>query len=253
VDCHIRAIRGLLPFLAPAPHLLSAESWGTVSYMLRSPPGSRLDLVHRTGAAVLGIGLCVFGILGFVDRLRFLSLHGTVVLGLSSNGLLSTISLIVGVVLIGAALRGGRISSTITVAVGLLFLLSGLLNLLVLDTKLNLLAFRLPNVIFSFIAGMLLLFLGAYGRFSGGLAVDNPYYQRRHRADPGSGAGERYRDEETDRWAAAEVAVAEGHATPEQEQLVRQDAQRRADEARRRAWELYESRQARDDGSTRTP
>lgn len=221
--------------------------------MVRSPPGSRLDLVHRTGAAVLGIGLCVFGFLGFVDRLKFLAVPGKAVLGLSSNGLLSTISLIVGGVLIGSALRGGRISSTITVVVGLLFLLSGLVNLTVLDTKFNLLAFRLPNVIFSFIAGMLLLFLGAYGRFSGGLSVDNPYYQRRHRDDPSSGAGEDQRDEEIDRWVAAEVAVAEGHATPEQERLVREDAQRRADEARRRAWELYESRQIRDNGSKRTP
>jgi len=204
---------------------------------------------------VLGIGLCVFGVLGFIDRLKFLAVHGRVVLGLSSNGLLSTISLIVGGVLIGAALRGGRISSTITVGVGLLFLLSGLLNLTVLDTRFNLLAFRLPNVIFSFIAGMLLLFLGAYGRFSGGLSVDNPYYQRRHRDDPSSGNGDHSEeDEEIDRWVAAEVAVAEGHATPQQEQLVREDAQRRANEARRRAWELYESRlQGRDNGSKRAP
>jgi hypothetical protein len=218
--------------------------------MLRSPSGSRLDLVHRIGAAALGAGLCVFGILGFIDRLKFLAVHGKVVLGLASNGLLSTISVIVGAVLIGAALRGGRISSTITVVVGLLFLLSGLFNLAVLDSKFNLLAFRLSNVIFSFIAGTLLLVLGAYGRFSGGLSADNPYYQRRHRADPGSGAGDGHPDED-DRLVAAEIAVAEGHATPEQERLVYEDAQRRADEAYRRAWELFGSRQAHDDGSMR--
>jgi hypothetical protein len=219
--------------------------------MLHSPPGSRLDLVHRIGAAVLGAGLCLFGILGFVDRLKFLAVHGKVVLGLASNGLLSTISVIVGAVLIGAALRGGRISSTITVAVGLLFLLSGLLNLAVLDTKLNLLAFRLSNVVFSFVAGMLLLFLGAYGRFSGGLSADNPYYQRRHRED--SGAWDDHRDEEDDRLLAAELAVAAGHATPQQEQLVHDDAQRRVNEAHRRAWELYESSQIRDNGARRIP
>jgi hypothetical protein len=203
---------------------------------------------------VLGAGLCLFGILGFVDRLKFLAVHGKVVLGLASNGLLSTISVVVGAVLIGAALRGGRISSTITVAVGLLFLLSGLVNLAVLDTKLNLLAFRLSNVVFSFVAGMLLLFLGAYGRFSGGLSADNPYYQRRHRDSPGSGAGDDHHDDaDHDRLLAAELAVAAGHATPQQEQLVRDDAQRRADEAHRRAWELYESSQTRDNGAKRTP
>jgi Domain of unknown function (DUF4383) len=212
-----------------------------------TPPGRRLDLVHRIGAAVLGVGLCVFGVLGFIDRLEFLAIRGKVILGLASNGLLSMISLIVGGILIGAALRGGRISSTITVVVGLLFLLSGLLNLAVLDTEFNLLAFRLSNVIFSFIAGMLLLFLGSYGRFSGGLPTDNPYYQLRHRDNLSSGND--HRDDGADRWIAAEMAVAEGRATPEQEQQVRADAQRRANEARRRAWELYESRQARDNSS----
>ncbi len=193
---------------------------------------------------MLGVGLCVFGVLGVANRLEFLAVQGKVVLGLASNGLLSAISLVVGGVLIGAALRGGRSSSTVTVVIGVLFLISGLVNLAVLDTALNLLAFRMSNVIFSFIAGMLLLFLGAYGRFSGGLGADNPYYQLRHRADPNS--GDDHHDEEIERWIAAEVAVAEGHATPEQEQMVREDAQRRANEARRRAWELYESRQARD-------
>jgi uncharacterized protein DUF4383 len=202
------------------------------------------------GAAVLGVGLGVFGVLGVIDRLEFLAVRGEVVLGLASNGLLSTISLVVSVVLVGAALRGGRIASTITVVIGLLFLLSGLLNLAVLDTKFNLLAFRVSNVVFSFIAGMLLLFLGAYGRFSGGLSADNPYYQSRHRDYRSAGAENG--DPENDRWVAAEMAVAEGHATPEQEQLVREDAQRRADEAYRRAWELSERRLASDNDSRRT-
>jgi hypothetical protein len=34
----------------------------------------------------------------------------------------------------------------------------------------------------------------------------------------------------------AEVAVTEGHATPEQERRVQQDAQHRADAEHRRAW-----------------
>lgn len=216
----------------------------TVGKTSGTPFPGRLDLVHRVGAAVFGFGLCVFGALGVVNRLEFLAVRGQVLLGLGTNGLLAAISLIVGGTLIGAAIGGGRISSTITVIIGALFLLSGLLNLAVLDTEFNLLGFRLSNVIFSVIAGMLLLFLGAYGRFSGGLAVDNPYYQLRHRVDPGS--EDDFLDEEAQRWVAAEMAVAEGHATPEQEQLVRQDAQRRADEARSRAWELYEARRARD-------
>jgi hypothetical protein len=215
----------------------------------------RLDLVHRVGAAVLGVGLCVFGGLGVANRLEFLALPGKTVLGLSSNGLLSMISLIVGGILFGAALRGGRSSSTITVVIGLLFLLSGLLNLAVLDTGFNLLAFRLSNVIFSFVAGMLLLFLGAYGRFSGGLSQDNPYYLHRHRHDPASATETAGRDAGDDgaELAAAELAVAEGHATPEQEELVREDARRRVREAYLRAWESYEDRRVRDADSPVPP
>ncbi|MGH3796843.1 MAG: DUF4383 domain-containing protein [Pseudonocardiaceae bacterium] len=214
-----------------------------------------LDLVHRVGATILGVGLWVFGVLGFVDRLAFLSVHGKQVLGLSSNGMLSTISVVVGLVLIAAALRGGRVSSTVTAVVGVLFLLSGLLNLAVLDTQWNLLAFRMSNVIFSFVVGMLLLFLGAYGRFSGGLSADNPYYQYRHRDDRhGEAAGEVLHDpDEDDRWVAAEMAVAEGHPTPEQDRQVREDAQRRAADARRRAWELYESGRTQQTGSSQVP
>ena len=104
-------------------------------------------------------------------------------LGLSSNGLLSIISLVVGAVLIAAALRGGRLASTVTVVAGAAFLLSGLGNVLVLNTELNLLAFGIPNVIFSLVAGGVMLILGAYGRFSGGLPDDNPYQQQRHPDD----------------------------------------------------------------------
>jgi hypothetical protein len=109
----------------------------------------RLDAVHRVGAVLFGLGLWVFGILGIVDRLKPFSTSGESVLGLSSNGLLSAISLIVGGVLIAAALRGGRTASTVTVVVGAAFVLSGLVNVLVLNTPLNLLAFRMPNVIFT--------------------------------------------------------------------------------------------------------
>ena len=224
--------------------------------MSSTPPGRRLDLVHRIGSAVFGAGLCVFGALGVANRLEFLAVQGKVVLGLASNGLLATISLIVGGVLVGAAWRGGRIASTITVVVGVLFLLSGLLNLAVLDTQLNLLGFRLSNVIFSLIAGMLLLFLGAYGRFSGGLSTDNPYYQQRHRNDLRANAEGTVRQDggiDDAELAAAELAVAEGHATPEQERLVFEDARRRTYEAHLHAWESYESHQARNANSPVPP
>lgn len=175
---------------APDSHGVSGEDRGA-----RSSKGQRdltaegratkgrLDVGHRLGAVVLGVVLWVFGILGFVNRLAMFSTDGGRVLGLSSNGLLSLISLVVGTVLIGAAVRGGRTASTVTVVVGAAFLLSGMANVLVLDTPLNVLAFGMSNVIFSLLVGAALLFLGAWGRFTGGLPPSNPYQQERHDQD----------------------------------------------------------------------
>ena len=143
----------------------------------------RLDHLHRVGAVVFAVGLGVFGVLGLLNGLAMFSTTGPQVFGLSTNGALSIISLVVAAILIAAGLRGGRTASTVLVVVGAAFVLSGFVNALVLGTPLNLLAFRISNVIFSFVAGALLLFLGAWGRFAGGLPDDNPYRQERHEHD----------------------------------------------------------------------
>lgn len=203
----------------------------------------RLSRVHRIGTAAFALGLATFGVLGLVDQLAFLSTTGKQVLGMSSNGLLSTISLVVAAVLLGAAARGGRSASTATAVIGVLFLLSGLGNLAVLNTALNLLAFELSNVLFSLVAGILLLTLGSYGRFTAGLGADNPYYQERHHDDPQPAgpafppsAAEAALDAEL---AQAERALAERAATPEQVKHLQWADRYRAQEDRRRAWANY--------------
>ena len=169
---------------------------------------SRLDHLHRVGAVVFGLGIGMFGVLGFVNRLDMFSTTGAPVLGLSSNGLLSTISVVVAVILIAASLRGGRTASTVLVVIGAAFVASGLVNTLVLGTPLNLLAFRIPNVVFSFVAGALLLFLGAWGRFTGRLPDDNPYRQERHQGDHPDALPTTFHDPD-DIQAARELAAAE--------------------------------------------
>jgi hypothetical protein len=179
----------------------------------------QLDHLHRAGAIVFGLGLGTFGVLGFVNRLDMFSTTGRPVLGLSSNGLLSTISVVVAGLLIAAGLRGGRTASTVLVVIGAAFVASGLVNTLVLGTPLNLLAFQIPNVVFSFVAGALLLFLGAWGRFTGRLPDDNPYRQERHHADRPEALPTTFHDPDDIRAAReladAERAVARHTAPPE--------------------------------------
>jgi hypothetical protein len=146
-------------------------------------PGHKVVVVHRVGAVVVALVIATFGVLGFVGGLGFFDTAGSPVLGLSSNGLLSTISIVTALVLIASAARGGRLSSTVMMVVGTLFLVSAFANLAVMNTPYNLLAFRLPNVFFSIGAGLVLLILGSYGRVSAKLPDDNPY--RTPREDEG--------------------------------------------------------------------
>jgi hypothetical protein len=208
---------------------------------VRRDTSSRLDHLHRIGAVMFGLGLGTFGVLGLVNRLDPFSTSGQEILGLSSNGLLSVISLVVAVILIAVGVRGGRIASTVLVVIGSAFVLSGLVNVLVLGTPLNLLAFRMSNVIFSFVSGALLLFLGAWGRFSGGLPDDNPYQRERHGADGDPAPLPAHFTDPNDIAAARELAEAERavaqHAAPP-DVVARIEAIRdlRGDEDRVQAW-----------------
>ena len=146
--------------------------------------GSRVYTVQRIGAFVVAGVIAVFGVLGLLNGLSFFSTEGQRILGLSSNGLLSVISLVTAVVLVAAALRGPRVASTVMIVIGVLFLVSALANLAVLNTDYNFLAFGLSNVAFSVVAGLVLLLLGAYGRVSGNLPTDSPYARETDEVPP---------------------------------------------------------------------
>ncbi|WP_327291313.1 DUF4383 domain-containing protein [Streptomyces sp. NBC_01198] len=146
----------------------------------KQPADHRLSQVYRYGAGAMGVLLFVFGILGLLNDVSYLSEAGKRIAGLNSNGALSTISIVIGALLFGGAIIGGHIASTLNICLGVAFLLSGFVNLALLDTDSNLLAFKMSNVLFSFGVGCLLLFFGLYGRVTGGLPHDNPYWKRRH-------------------------------------------------------------------------
>src|SRR5687768_5480986 len=60
--------------------------------------GARVYAVQRSGAIIVALFLLAFGLLGFASGQAFFSTRGSSVLGMSSNGLLSTLSVVVGVV-----------------------------------------------------------------------------------------------------------------------------------------------------------
>ncbi|QNP66425.1 DUF4383 domain-containing protein [Streptomyces genisteinicus] len=144
------------------------------------PVDHRLATVYRYGAVLCGVALIVFGCLGFADALSPFSTSGDTIAGMTTNVTLSVISTVVGLVLIAGGLIGGNVASTVNMTVGVLFVLSGFYHVFVLDRSGNFLDFGMTNVLFSFVMGLVIMTFGMYGRVSGGLPHDNPYWRRRH-------------------------------------------------------------------------
>ena len=207
----------------------------------------RVPAVHRLGAVAVALVLLVFGLLGFAGGLDFFSTSGERILGMSSNGLLSTVSVVTAAVLIGAAFRGARIASTVMIVVGSLFLLSALVHLAVLRTGFNVLAFEMTNVFFSIGAGLTLLVLGTYGRVSGNLPPDSPYAHadageeqeqpESYPSTPAEFAAERAMRE-------AEIAMVNHVATDDQRRRVEAMAHERTRAGRRQVWMRFDTAKA---------
>ncbi|QKV95180.1 DUF4383 domain-containing protein [Streptomyces sp. NA02950] len=144
------------------------------------PVDHRLSRVYRAGAGLTGLVLVAFGILGLVNKIGFFATGDNTVAGLNTNGALSVLSIAIGLLLFIGMVIGGNFASTLNIVLGVLFLLSGFVNLALLETDVNFLAFRLQNVLFSFVVGLMLMWFGMYGRVSSKLPHDNPYWRARH-------------------------------------------------------------------------
>ncbi|MDX3642420.1 DUF4383 domain-containing protein [Streptomyces sp. MB09-02B] len=144
------------------------------------PVDHRLSRVYRIGAGLMGLFLLVFGVFGLIDKVGWFDTNGDEVVGLSTNGTLSVLSIAVGLLLLVGMVIGGNFASTLNMTLGVLFILSGFANMALLDTDSNFLAFRIQNVLFSFVVGILLMTFGMYGRVGTALPHDNPYWRARH-------------------------------------------------------------------------
>lgn len=169
-----------------ATHVLHPRSRKRVTLDEHLPVDHRLSQMYRGGAGLMGLILLTFGILGLINKIGFFDTGGDRVAGLYTNGALSVLSICVGVLLFAGMVIGGNVASTLNMVLGIAFILSGFVNLALLDTRYNFLAFRIQNVLFSFVVGLMLMFFGMYGRVSGTLPHDNPYWRARH---PEAGQG----------------------------------------------------------------
>ena len=120
--------------------------------------------LHRIGAAVVGGFVFVFGLTGLTWRPEVFSTEGPVVFGMTTNGFLAFLSMAVGAVLVFATVFGGPFAAWAAIVAGAGFILSGVVNVFLLATTLNVMAFTWPNVVFSWGVGAVLVALGMIGR-----------------------------------------------------------------------------------------
>lgn len=163
-----------------ATHTVRHEPRRRIRFNEHLPVDHRLNLVYRIGAGLMGLVLLAFGVLGLIDKVGYFDTQGDTVAGLNTNGTLSVLSICVGVLLFVGMVIGGNFASTLNMVFGVLFILSGFVNLGLLDTDSNFLAFHIQNVMFSFVYGVLLMTFGMYGRVGTALPHDNPYWRARH-------------------------------------------------------------------------
>ena len=163
-----------------ATHALRPGTRRRIDFDEHLPVDHRLSTFYRIGAGLMGLVLLAFGILGLINKVGFFDTRGDQVAGLSTNGALSVLSICVGLLLFTGMVIGGNFASTLNMVLGVVFILSGFVNLALLDSGYNFLAFRIQNVLFSFVVGVLLMFFGMYGRVGSALPHDNPYWRSRH-------------------------------------------------------------------------
>ena len=193
--------------------------------------------LHRIGAAVVGGFVFVFGLTGLTWRPEMFSTEGPVVFGMTTNGFLAFLSMAVGFVLVFAAVFGGPVAGWVAIAAGAGFILSGVVNVFLLGSSLNVMAFTMPNVIFSWVAGAALVALGMIGRKEHPTA-DSLYGSDVEHEDPAA---------QVHTVAAAELAEAERaralhYATEEQIERLHDADQYRSAADRVHAWEESDHR-----------
>lgn len=131
------------------------------------PINHRLSGFYRFLAALAGIFLLVFGIVGVVQTRGeplFDQVTDVTSLGLQTNLAFSVLSIAVGAIVLLGSLIGGNLAHYLNLIAGAVFWLAGLVMLLLLETDANFLNFEVATCVVSFLVGTLLVLAGLYGK-----------------------------------------------------------------------------------------
>lgn len=146
--------------------------------------------IYRVLSGLVGLYILVFGVWGVAetwgDPLFDRGDHW--VLGLRTNMAFSLASVVFGIVLIIGASRRSNLGHYMNLTAGVIFLVTSILMMAVLQTEANFLNFSMSTVIVSMIFGLVLLGTGLYDKVG---PPDHAEAERRHRNHTISEAGSR--------------------------------------------------------------
>lgn len=118
------------------------------------PINHHLRPLYRLLCVVAGLYMLVFGVVGFVQTSGnefFGQDDAEWVLGLRTNPAFSVLSLVAGVVVLGANLIGRNLAHHVNQLAGIVLTVVGMAMLALLQTEANIFAFSMVNVIVTFI------------------------------------------------------------------------------------------------------
>lgn len=137
--------------------------------MSHTPVNHPLRPLHRALAALAGLYVLGFGIVGVV-RTSGTDLFGrsaTYALGLRTNLAFAVISIVAGLTILGAIAIGRNVDYRVNQVAGYAFSVMGFLMLMVLQTDANVLNFSVATCIVSFVISLVLLTAGLYSKVDG--------------------------------------------------------------------------------------
>ncbi|BCJ58681.1 DUF4383 domain-containing protein [Micromonospora endophytica] len=122
--------------------------------------------VYRALSALVGLYILVFGVWGTALTWGepLFARDGSWALGLRTNLAFSLVSVIFGVVLIVGASRSNNLGHYMNLTAGVVFLVTSILMMAVLQTSANFLNFSMSTVIVSMVFGLILFGTGVYDK-----------------------------------------------------------------------------------------
>jgi hypothetical protein len=134
--------------------------------MAHTPVNHPLRPLYRAIAALVGLYLVAFGILGFIltaDEGLF-GQAGDRVLGQGTNLFWSIVSLVIGAAALVATALGRNLDVAVNTYLGWALVVIGSAAMAVIRTDANILDFSISTVIVSYLAGLGLILEGLYGK-----------------------------------------------------------------------------------------